>query len=276
MDRIVARGHGRGASAARPVAGVRSGGRGRRGRRRGRGRVRRPQRPSAAARRVLELADRLRLARERPTTAPPVGRHQPQQEDDRLAGDQQQPDDREQQDGADRVGQFQATLSGVRTMKTTSTTTWNRKQPRPGPRSASRSSPLYWTGPVWRGRRRRRRVRPRIDGLRRSRGGTIRQAGVAAPSLGRSRLRRQPVDDLDAGQRAQGSPATTTTFHEREPPPSTIRSPGHHPGVDPDRQVRPAARTRSRRRSASRSGPPCPRPARTTPCACRAGRGPRG
>ena len=46
-------------------------------------------------------------------------------------------------------GQFQTTLSGVRKMKKTRTTTWNRKQPRPGPRSASRSSPLYWTGPVF-------------------------------------------------------------------------------------------------------------------------------
>ena len=40
------------------------------------------------------------------------------------------------------TGQFQATLSGVRMISTTSTTTWNRKQPRPGPRSASRGSPL--------------------------------------------------------------------------------------------------------------------------------------
>src|SRR4051794_41534065 len=45
-------------------------------------------------------------------------------------------------------GQFQTTESGVRKMKKTRMTTWNRKQPRPGPRSASRSSPLYWTGPV--------------------------------------------------------------------------------------------------------------------------------
>ena len=32
-------------------------------------------------------------------------------------------------------GQSQTTLSGVSTMSTTSTTTWNRKQPSPGPRS---------------------------------------------------------------------------------------------------------------------------------------------
>ena len=39
-------------------------------------------------------------------------------------------------------GQFQATLSGVNTMRIASTITWNRKHPRPGPRSASRTSPL--------------------------------------------------------------------------------------------------------------------------------------
>ena len=32
-------------------------------------------------------------------------------------------------------------------MRTTSTTSWKRKQPSPGPRSASSGSPLYWTGP---------------------------------------------------------------------------------------------------------------------------------
>ena len=40
------------------------------------------------------------------------------------------------------TGQFQATESGVRMINTTSTPTWNRKHPRPGPRSASRGSPL--------------------------------------------------------------------------------------------------------------------------------------
>ena len=38
--------------------------------------------------------------------------------------------------------QFQTTLSGVNTISARSTITWNRKQPRPGPRSASRTSPL--------------------------------------------------------------------------------------------------------------------------------------
>ena len=46
------------------------------------------------------------------------------------------------------TGQFQATVSGVRMMKIASTTIWIRKQPRPGPRAGSRSSPRYWTGPV--------------------------------------------------------------------------------------------------------------------------------
>src|SRR4051794_41869830 len=45
-------------------------------------------------------------------------------------------------------GQFHTTLSGVRKMKKIRIATWKRKHPRPGPRSASRSSPLYWTGPV--------------------------------------------------------------------------------------------------------------------------------
>ena len=60
------------------------------------------------------------------------------------------------------IGQSQATLSGVSTMKMTSTTTWILKQPRPGPRSASRSSPLYWIGPGLSRAARRRGVRPRI------------------------------------------------------------------------------------------------------------------
>ena len=47
---------------------------------------------------VLELADRLRPARQRPAAAAPVGGHQPEQEDDRLAGDQQQHDHDEQQE----------------------------------------------------------------------------------------------------------------------------------------------------------------------------------
>ncbi len=44
-------------------------------------------------------------------------------------------------------GHRHTTVSGVRTTSTTSTTSWNRKQPSPGPRSASSSSPLYLTGP---------------------------------------------------------------------------------------------------------------------------------
>ena len=40
------------------------------------------------------------------------------------------------------TGQPHATESGVRMIRTTSTTAWIRKQPRPGPRSPSRGSPL--------------------------------------------------------------------------------------------------------------------------------------
>jgi hypothetical protein len=53
-----------------------------------------------------------------------------------------------------QIGHSQATVSGVRMIATTSTTSWDRKQPRPGPRSASSGSPLYsigcWEGPVTR------------------------------------------------------------------------------------------------------------------------------
>ena len=50
-------------------------------------------------------------------------------------------------------GQSHTTLSGVRTMKTTRTIELEPEAAEPGPRSGSRSSPLYWTGPVGRGRR---------------------------------------------------------------------------------------------------------------------------
>ena len=52
-------------------------------------------------RRVLELADRLRAARQRPTPAAPIRGDEPEQEDDRLAGHQEQEDHGEQQHGAD-------------------------------------------------------------------------------------------------------------------------------------------------------------------------------
>jgi hypothetical protein len=42
-------------------------------------------------------------------------------------------------------GQPHQTLNGVRTMRMASTTIWSQKQPRPGPRAASRGSPLYET-----------------------------------------------------------------------------------------------------------------------------------
>ena len=40
------------------------------------------------------------------------------------------------------TGQPQATDSGVRMIEKTSRTSWTLKQPRPGPRSQSRGSPL--------------------------------------------------------------------------------------------------------------------------------------
>ena len=67
--------------------------------------------------------------------------------------------------------QFQTTVSGVRMMNAIRTTTWMRKQPRPGPRAGSRSAPLYWTGPVWRG------GRGGVGSARGSRGGTGAEAG---------------------------------------------------------------------------------------------------
>src|SRR5207249_2637303 len=50
---------------------------------------------------VLELADGPGTARQRATAAPAVGRHEAEQEDDRLAGDEQQDDDSEQEGRAD-------------------------------------------------------------------------------------------------------------------------------------------------------------------------------
>ena len=104
-------------------------------------------------RRVLELPDRLRGTPHRPAAGPAVGGHQPQQEDDRLARDQQQEDHDEQQGRADRRRPVPHDGQRREDDSTTRTITWNRKQPRPGPRAGSRSEPLYWIGPVGRGRR---------------------------------------------------------------------------------------------------------------------------
>ncbi len=51
----------------------------------------------AARRLVLDLADRLRGAAERPPPRPPVGGDEAEQEDDRLAGDEQQHDHGEEE-----------------------------------------------------------------------------------------------------------------------------------------------------------------------------------
>ena len=42
-------------------------------------------------------------------------------------------------------GQPQTALRGARKIRAARTTSWKRKQPRPGPRAASSGSPLYWT-----------------------------------------------------------------------------------------------------------------------------------
>ena len=65
-------------------------------------------------------------------------------------------------------------------------------------------------------------------------------AGRLRPGAARSPARRRsPRSAAPAG-----SPAVAMTFHDREPPPRHDPVPVHDPGIDPDRQARPAARTR--------------------------------
>ena len=151
-------------------------------------------------------------------------------------------------------GHCHTTLSGVRTMRNTSTTSWNRKQPRPGPRSGSRSSPLYWTGPVGRGGRggvgsafgsgggRGRPVR-RVGG--RSAVGHSRQCygssgdatGSAWPGSSRAGTTSTPGRRRRIGRRRDDLP---------RPGAATEDDPlaGHDPVIHPDRQARPAIRRR--------------------------------
>ena len=127
-------------------------------------------------------------------------------------------------------GQFQTTLSGVRKMNTTRMTSWNRKQPSPGPRSGSRSSPLYWIGPV--GRWRRGGVGSTSGSTGGSTGGgvgsvTRRNDTVRCRSARRqaaSRVGRQALDDHGARDRAAAPPGGRITFHDRDPPPTTTCS----------------------------------------------------
>ena len=149
--------------------------------------------------------------------------------------------------------QFQSTLSGVRTTKTASTTSWNRKQPRPGPRSGWSSSPRYWTGPVvaaggaaGSGRRRDRMGRRRavtggvvavevVAGLvgheaqrYAGRSPTVRAHGLRAaggatrlrPGGGRLPVLRRP-HVRGSARRISG---VEMTFQDRDPPPRMIRS----------------------------------------------------
>ena len=87
---------------------------------------------------VLDLADGLRRAAQRRGAASrAVGGDEAEQEDDRLAGDSSRTITANSRPTLTRSASPRPTLSGVRTMTTTRTTSWNRKQPRPGPRSAS-------------------------------------------------------------------------------------------------------------------------------------------
>ena len=140
------------------------------------------------------------------------------------------------------------------------TTSWNRKQPRPGPRSGSRSSPRYWTGPVARGRRGGVGIRLRVwDGTGRRLGlGFLPVAGHVTERYG---TRPQAVRGSVARPSTTSTPGSASRIagardHLPRPRPAAEDDPlaGHHPRVDPDRQVPAAARTRSRRRSACRSG----------------------
>ena len=176
----------------------------------------------------------------------PVGRDEAEQEDDGLAGDEQQHDPTNSRTALTTAGQSHTTLSGVSTIS-------DDQHDRPGTGSsrardrarASRSSPLYWTGPaVWRrggvvGRRwsvcRHVRERERRTSVRRP-------ASAVPRSPGRRRPRRPAA--------RRGSPAAAMTF-QRRPPPSTIRS---RSITRASTQIgsRPATRTRSRRRSPCR------------------------
>ena len=147
--------------------------------------------------RVLELADRPRLARQRPAPAPPIGGDEAEQEDHRLAGHEQQGQGDDEQRGVSQSGQFASTPSGVRISRTTSTTSWNRKQPRPGPRSASSGAPLYTTPFPPGGVRVRRACRSVALARRRrsagSRGDRVREVAVSrsrAASTGPARYHR--------------------------------------------------------------------------------------
>ena len=210
---------------------------------------------------VLELTDRRSWHSPAGPAPAAVGGDQTEQEDDRLAGQSSSRITANSSAALIQEGQSHTTLSGVRTMKTTRTTSWNRKHPRPGPRSGSRSSPLYWTGPVGRGRR----------------GGVGSAFGSRARRLGARRARRRPEGSAAAARRARGRigrvgheaeryglwrqsvggatgsvarPSTTstpgiragsagarTTFHDRDAPAQHDPLASHDPGIDPDRQL---------------------------------------
>ena len=155
-------------------------------------------------------------------------------------------------------GQCQATLSGVRTTNSASTASWNPKQPGPGPRSASRSAPLYWTGPVGRG------GRVGVGSAFGSGFGSAFGSGVGtafgsgfgfgsasgsssvtSPNdtggerrrIGRRRIGRQALDDLDVRQREQDRRRRQDLPRPR-PTAEDDALVLHHASVDPHRQRR--------------------------------------
>ena len=190
---------------------------------------------------LCRLAPRARRpssgARHRAPPAAPVGRDKAKQEDDRLAGRRAAARPRTNSRIAlTPSGQCHVALSGVRTMRIASTTSWNRKQPRPGPRSASRSSPLYWTGPVERGGR---------GGVGSAVGsGCVTTAndtggGVRRWAAGRSPGPRRPRHAAgQAGSTAPPAPSTTATRHPRRCAPAASL------GRRPRSAARRAGRTR--------------------------------
>ena len=170
-------------------------------------------------------------------------------------------------------GQFQTTLSGVRTMKTTRMTTWNRKQPRPGPRSGLEVVALVLDRAGGRARAAGRgrvglagRSAARRAGRRagRSRGGTIREVAVGrsrrpASRAGRSprgrRRRRRPrrrpdepavLDDPlrpDVVERDVREDRPVRDLLEQEP------QRGRRDSRDPSTRARSSSRPRDRRRA---------------------------
>ena len=142
-------------------------------------------------------------------------------------------------------------------MKTTRTTTWNRKQPRPGPRSGVEVVALVLDGTGRRsGSAGRRRVRGRVDGGRRVGARGHRETGVGSSVTSGNDTGADadppdgPCPPYSAGRGSVARPSTTSTpgsargsrrgrddLPGARPAAEDDALPGHDPGVDPDRQV---------------------------------------